>query len=379
MTVAERYLELCLRLGRHDDGLVDFYFGPAEIAERVEAEPMREPAKLVADAQSLAEDADSAYLRAQCVGLEIVARKLAGEEISYAEEVEGCYAIPAQRVPEERFAEAHETLDEVLPPGGTLAERYQRWREGDAVPAVRLPAVLQELSDRLRQRTQDVLGLPEGEATELELVTGEHWTAYNYYLGGLRSKVAVNIDLPHNASQIAVLVAHELYPGHHTEHAWKEQLLFRDGGLLEESVLPYGTPQSVIGEGLAELALEMVVEDPDAFVADVLGEWGIEYDAGVGRQIRRAREPLDRVVSNAAILLHVDGVSTEEAKAYIQRWGLSSEQRAEQGVGFVMHPTGRTYIRTYTDGYDLCRDWVDGDPARFKRLLTEQLTPFDLV
>jgi hypothetical protein len=29
--VAERYLELCLRLGRHVDGLVDAYYGPADI------------------------------------------------------------------------------------------------------------------------------------------------------------------------------------------------------------------------------------------------------------------------------------------------------------------------------------------------------------
>ena len=29
---SERYLELCLRLGRHVDGLVDAYYGPAEIA-----------------------------------------------------------------------------------------------------------------------------------------------------------------------------------------------------------------------------------------------------------------------------------------------------------------------------------------------------------
>ena len=41
-------------------------------------------------------------------------------------------------------------------------------------------------------------------------------------------------------------------------------------------------------------------------------------------------------------------------------------------------PVWRSYVTTYTAGYDLCRDFVDGDPARFKRLLTEQLTPADL-
>ncbi len=239
--------------------------------------------------------------------------------------------------------------------------------------------VLETLNARLRARTHELLGLPDGESTEIELVTGEHWSAYNYYLGGLRSRVAVNTDVAVNASNVAHLVAHELYPGHHTEHAWKEQLLYVERGQLEEAVVMYGTPQSVIGEGLAELAIEIVVDDHDEFVGEVLGEWGMSYDADAGRRIRQAKKPLERVVDNAALLLHEDGASIEEAKAYIERWGLVSEKRAQQNVDFVMDPIGRSYVVTYANGYDLCRAWVDGDPARFKRLLTEQLTPADLV
>ena len=36
MSVDERYVELCLRLARHEEELVDFYFGPREIADRVD-------------------------------------------------------------------------------------------------------------------------------------------------------------------------------------------------------------------------------------------------------------------------------------------------------------------------------------------------------
>ena len=38
VTHPERYLELGLRLGKHVDGLVDSYYGPPEIKERVDAE-----------------------------------------------------------------------------------------------------------------------------------------------------------------------------------------------------------------------------------------------------------------------------------------------------------------------------------------------------
>lgn len=378
MNVPHAYLELCLRLGRHVDGLVDSYYGPPEIAARVDAEPLREPAELVADAEALLDENDDTYLEAQLVGLETVARKLAGEEIPFADEVERCYGIRPQRVPEERFEAAHRELDEALPPGGSLAERYQRWREGDAVPVDRLPAVLQALTGRLRGLTARRFGLPERETARLDFVTDEPWAAYNYYLGGLTSRVAVNTDVSLNASFVAELMAHELYPGHHTEHAWKEAVLYRGQGLLEESALMIGAPQSLIAEGIAGMAIDMVVEDHDGFAEEVLGGLGIDYDADAGRRIREAREPLERVVGNAAQLLHEDGISPEEAQAYIQRWGLVSEKRAKHNVEFVTHPIWRSYITTYADGDELCRNWVDGDPARFKRLLTEQLTPADL-
>lgn len=379
MSVEKRYLELCLRLGRHVDGLVDSFFGPPEIAERVDAEPLREPAELVADAEALLDENDRAYLEAQLVGLATVARKLAGEQIPYADEVERCYGIRPQRVPEEQFEAAHRALDDALPPGGSLAERYQRWREGDAVQVDRLPGVLQALTKSLRERTRERFGLPEGEDARLDFVTDEPWAAYNYYLGELTSRVAVNTDVSLNASFVADLMAHELYPGHHTEHAWKEAVLYRGQGRLEEGALMIGVPQSLIAEGIAGLAIDMVVEDHDLFAAEVLSEFGIAYDAEAGHRIREARQPLERVVGNAALLLHEDGASTGEAQAYLERWGLVSEKRARHNVEFITHPIWRSYITTYADGYYLCRDWVDGDPARFKRLLTEQLTPADLV
>lgn len=41
MDVVERHLLLGLRLGRHIEGLVDAYYGPPELAERVRSEHSR--------------------------------------------------------------------------------------------------------------------------------------------------------------------------------------------------------------------------------------------------------------------------------------------------------------------------------------------------
>jgi hypothetical protein len=375
----ERYLELCLRLGRHVDGLVDAYYGPAEIKERVDAEELRDPAALVKDAASLLEEADDGWLRAQLVGLETVARKLAGEEIPYEDEVERCYGVRPEWVPEESFEAAHRELDQALPGNGSLSERYQAWREEDGLQGDALATVFDELAEDFRSRTKDLFELPEGESVEVDYVSDEPWTAFNYYQGDLRSRIAVNTDVPMTPDILANLVAHEAYPGHHTEHAWKEQFHVREGR-LEESALMVGTPMSLISEGIAELASEIMLgEEEEQVIAAHVEGTGVSYDPELSRTVKEARRPIAYVPGNVALLIHTRGASEQEAVEYSMRWGLTTRRRAEQTVRFVTDPVWRSYISTYTAGEDLCRDWVAGDPARFKRLLTEQLTPADLV
>jgi len=372
--LVEKYLLLGLRLGKHIDGFVDAYYGPPELAEQ--AEVVVDPAQLAADAKSLRERVDSEYLRAQLLGCETTARRLAGEPIGWAEEVEQCYGVTPAHTDESQFERAHAKLDEVLPGAGDLGERYRAWIEAQEVPADSLLAVTRAFEERLRTRSAELVGLPDGESTELEAVGNEPWSAFNYYLGGRRSRVVVNTDLPVYTFRLPELVAHELYPGHHVEHAWKEALLVDGEGRLEETIFLTGTPQAVVSEGIASLAPEIAGAHDDA--AAVYAEFGIDYDADVADAVRGARDDLDGLNVNAGRLLHVEGKSRDEVVDYVERWGLAPRAHAEKSFEFISHPTWRAYMSCYTSGYELCKTWVAGDVTRFRRLLTEQLTTADL-
>ena len=392
MDEIDRYLELGLRLGRHVDGLVDAYFGPPDVARRVAGEPVRPPAGLAADARrllaDLAEDTGidpprRHWLAAQVRGLLTTARKLAGEPIGYADEVEASYGVRPTMAPEDELADAHRRLDEVLPGSGPLAERYGSWREAQAVPADRLEPAIASLAEDLRERTLRTFGLPEGEHVDFELVTDQPWAGFNYYLGGLHSRVAVNIDLPVLSPTLAHLVAHEAYPGHHTEHTRKEVGLVRRRDQQEETIFLVGTPQCLLAEGLADLGLEVVVSsDPAALATMAAGHLrplGIPYDTEVVATVAAAGEGLGRVRGNVALLLHEEGADVDEAIRYLERWALLPRPRAEKAIQFLTDPTWRAYITCYVEGLPLCRRFVDGDPARFERLLSEQLTPDQLA
>jgi hypothetical protein len=390
--LVERYLELGLRLGRHVDGFVDAYYGPVALAERVDAEPVTAPGALVAAAARLLASLDGGegaseldagrrrWLRAQVVGLHTSARKLAGEPIGYADEVEWCYGVRPAPIDEGVFVDAHRRLDQVLPGTGALRERYIAWREAQAVPVDVLPSALGSLAEDLRERTDRLFGLPDGERVEWELAHDQPWSGFNYYLGDLRSRVAINTDLPVLSPGLAHLVAHEAYPGHHTEHSRKEAGLVRRRGWFEESIFLVGTPQCLLAEGLADLALEVVAgERPETMVAEHLRPLGIPYDLEVAAAVSVAGEALNAVRANVAWRLHEDGASTDDAVAYAERFALLPRNRAEKAVEFLTSTTWRAYISCYVEGLPLCRRYVAGDPARFATLLTEQLVPADLV
>ncbi|MGI8756132.1 MAG: DUF885 domain-containing protein [Acidimicrobiales bacterium] len=389
-----RYMELGLRLGRHLDGMVDAYYGPADLAARVEAEPRRELAALVSDARSLVAALDAGdgdlgpvrrrWLRAQVAGLHTSARKLAGADVAFLDEVEQCYGVRPEWVDHEVFAAAHRRLDAALPGSGpspaSLAARYDTWRRTHDLPVERVEAVVSALAEVFRERTAATFGLPDGEAVRFELVSNEPWSGFNYYEGGLCSRVAINTDLPLSSTAVGHLIAHEAYPGHHTEHCRKEVGLVRRRHQLEESIFLVGTPQCLMAEGLADLALEALLgPDHEPLLAEILHPLGVRYDAEVVAAVGTAAESLSSVRGNAALLLHDRGGTGDDAISEMERWALFPHDRAAKSVAFLTHPTWRAYIFCYVAGLPLCRGFVAGDPARFDDLLSRQLTPADLM
>jgi len=280
------------------------------------------------------------------------------------------------------YAAAHAALEQLLPGGGTLAERYALHRRREECPPQRLEAAVHALSSALRDRVRGRYGLPEVETVRYEVVTDKPWSGFNYYEGDYRSRVAINADLPHRLGQLPHLVAHEAYPGHHTEHCRKELGLVERGSRLEHTVFLVNTPECLMAEGLADLGVQAAIGDGwGSWAAEVLGDLGLHFDGHLAERVAAAAAPLNRVRQDAAVLLHDRGAPADEVAAFIQRWSLVNGDRARQQLRFLTHPLWRAYTTTYVEGFDLLSRWLDARPAnqpvadRFVRLLDEPLTP----
>ena len=253
-------------------GYVDAYYGPQEVRESINArdKPSIETLEDLAGSiqRSLLEDSAlspnrRAYLqeelRAMCTTIQI----LAGNPPDYINEVESLYGVTPKWVDESIFAEAHHVLNEVPPGSGSLRERVMGFKERSRVPSEVAEPIIRRLVELLRGRTVALFGLPPGEDCEVTFVRDKPWIAYNWYLGDYKSHINFNQDVPIEMWNLPYAIAHEMYPGHHTEFAIKEQLIYRGEGRPEHSILLSNTPSSLVSEGIAENGLE-AIENEDA-------------------------------------------------------------------------------------------------------------------
>jgi hypothetical protein len=228
--------------------------------------------------------------------------------------------------------------------------------------------------------TRLLVELPDGEGVDLEIVRDKSWLAFCGYLGDLRSRIAVNVDVPMSAIELLRLASHETYAGHHAERCSKEHLLVRGRGLLEETLVLVPAPQSLVSEGIAELAPEVLLDgEGGVALAGVLRDAGIEFDLAHARAVERAVEPLAWAEVNASLMLHDQGAGEAEVHAYLERWGLMTQLLASHVIRFLKAPTSRTYVMNYPAGRRLCRAYVAGEPERFRQLLTDQVRVQDLL
>ncbi|WFE36405.1 DUF885 domain-containing protein [Micromonospora sp. WMMD975] len=392
--VVRDYLLLGLRFGRLVDGFVDCWIGDPALERQVRYEPPPTATELVRQAREVAAAVPDSglapvrrrFLAAQLTALECAGRRLAGEEMPFRREIESYFQVRIAPRDPDWYAAAHAELDAELPGSGPLRDRLVEAHRRDRVPVDRLGGAVHAVAAALRAELAPRFPLPAGERVDFEVVTGRPWNAFNTYLGGLRSRVALNADVGHRITSLPFVATHEAYPGHHAEHCLKEAGLVRDRGWAEQSISLVNTPQCLIAEGMAEQAIHVALgERWGGWTAEVLSEVGLALDGARAQRVETAFGRLLAARQDAAIMLHDQGRPADEVAAFLARWMLVSDERAGQMLRFLTDPLWRAYTTTYIEGSRLVRHWLDaggpGDPAtdRYHRLLVEPMLPADLA
>jgi quinol monooxygenase YgiN len=399
---AAEYVRLVLALGRHDPDFVDAYYGPPEAKAEAERED-RPLARIRSDAAALAlrvaslpaaaEEIDELrrrFLARQVAALATRAEIVSGRRLPFDEESLALYDAVAPAHGEDHFRLLRSRLEAELPGTGALAARCFEFRTGFAIPPERVDRVFRAAIDAARERTSRRIALPPEESFVVEYVRDKPWSGYNWYQGGFRSLIQVNLDLPILVERAIDLACHEGYPGHHVHNVLLEKRLARDRGWIEFEVYPLFSPESLIAEGSANFGIEVAFPGPERLAF----ERGVVYPlAGLDparaesyERVRALTEGLSHA-GNEAARRYLDGaIDAAAAEEWLVEYALLSPAQAAQRVRFIERY--RSYVVNYHLGKDLVRAWIEARggtadrPARrwelFESLLAAPRLPSDL-
>jgi len=377
-----------LRIDKHLPGYVDAYFGPKSLKAHVDKESKKPISNLTEDAERLkghiptGDKIREAFLRKQLESILTTLRRLNGEEIPYREEASRLFDIRIAKIGEADLQKSRERLSDML---GTsdMRRKLERWRKERYIRRRLIKPALSALARELAERSRKLLGAKKLGTCVFRLVKNKPWSGYNWYLGKLRSRVEINVDNPIEITHLPKLVAHEAYPGHHTEHSLKEEILYRGKRYLESSLFLINAPEATISEGIAENALRFVFEHKEEALQWMYNRVASKFDASRDASIVEALEGLREGRVNAAIMLHVENRSERDIIAYLTEVLLEDYGLAKRTLDFLKNPLFRSYIFCYSAGRkmiaDVLKQRTPTDRKRvIQKLYTAQICPSNL-
>lgn len=399
--IASAYVQLSLEIGTHEKGYIDAFYGPPDLLDAAASAPRNQASLLVATrllaskivdiVPSLADPSErrrAAFLTAQLRAAETRLMMMGGARFSFAEEAERLFGVRPVLQPLANYDASLALVDALVPGAGDLATRVETYLDRFTIPTDRLQKVFETAIARCRGRTAAHIAMPEGEAFELQFVTGKSWSGYNYYQGRYRSIIQVNTDLPIRLSRALDLGCHEGYPGHHLLNMKLEEQLVRGRGWTEYSVYPLYSPQSLIAEGTANYGIDLAFpgDNRPATERDVL----MPLAGLTAPDDDRYWQLLDamKALGGARLTIaqqYLDGlIDRPTAVSLTQKYLLMSPARAEQSVAFT--DQYRSYVINYGLGEAMVRAWIErGNPdrdelwRRMAQLISEPTLPADLL
>lgn len=406
-SIAESYVKLVLDVGLYDEGYVDFYYGPQEWrpdhldsseAATFPYENLKtRAAELIRRLDSWhGNDGDNlkkarwSFLKAHTAAVATRIDMLAGKHLSFREESQALFNAVAPSFRIDDFKSVLVELDSLIPGSGSLKERLDAYRQRFIIHPEKVALVMQTTLDSARNRTRAHLDLPDGDSCSLEIVSDKPWRAFNSFKGNSTSVIELNVDSPVRISMGIDYACHEGYPGHHVHASLWEEKLYHEKGWVEFSISPLYAPSSLLAEGIAECAADMVFPGDEAlnFEKEILYPLA-GLDPGEAERYRRVNSLVDSLkwVVITVTQKYLDGeLDKSEAMSQLTNYALMSSGAAEHMIpAMEMY---RSYVITYKLGKEKVRDWINAKAGSwgnselrwqtFYELMTTPMVPSEL-
>ncbi len=393
----KRFLRLPLRIDKHNKGYVDFYIGPKKLHKIVNNEAITSPSKLLSDCKALQKDLfkqgydkkRERYLEKMLTAMRTSIETLNGIVIPIKEQFLRLYDVALKPVNESELDNLKEEINAAYGDLGSLEKRISDLKVRRTVPENKVFELFKKALSITRERTKELFVnfLPQKERIVLELVKNNDevkWTYYNWYVGNFCSRIEVNPN--YNIYWTAFLfgAAHEGYPGHHTEFAIKERVLYRELDQYEHSILLLHSPKLIISEGIADLAVKMLFSNREAVeigLRELCPDSSNEDSLERMMAQNKVRGKLTLFWYNFAYHALIDKYNDEELMQYGTNFEIFNKETIKNQLKRISSPVYSKNAFMYNLGTNLITHKYGEPPSikDFRYLLVNPILPSDLI
>ncbi|MFX1418641.1 MAG: hypothetical protein ACFE9N_06955 [Promethearchaeota archaeon] len=390
---AKGYICLGLRINKHINGYVEYYYGPTELKDLIGAEGKISPKRLMQDCKNLInqlknqgfEQKRQKFLEKTLVAIQTILRILNGEKIPYLEQVEKLFDFKPLLHKDDFFYDLTSQAEEIYKGEGNLSGRIKKYAQRRIVPPRNVKNLMLKALNIAKKRTNELFPdiLPLNEKVILNEVTDKSWPMYNWYLGNYISRIDINISTSCYWTSLLDFACHEGYPGHHMESSIRDLLLFHKKGYFETSILMIYTPEMVIHEGTGELA-ERILFNPSESNKLLLEEFcpnpSVEDSLETLVRQNKIRIGFRRLNYNLAYYKYVKGWNNEMLIKYSRDFKVIPENGIKAMLRFISDDIWAPYIPVYQGERLIIEKYGrEPSPSQFLELIANQTVPSDLI
>jgi hypothetical protein len=338
-------VKLALRAAEHHPILKAVYAGPPEWLDEAQRDPGK-PADLVAQARQLAsraEESGQAYVAGQARSVAVQLEVHTGRTLPYDEMVAELLGVDIEVPPADEVGALRAEIEE-LASGLEASATKNPVREWESKRLVsdetKWDIALATYLKGRRYVFEGDFPLEIHESMEIIRISDDIWSVNLSWYPPRRMSFQVNVATPRTPETVAFEVAHNIYPGDYLHLAVLHQHSYQRQGHVAASIKLKNAPESVISEGIEEVAYLRLNPDPSSeqLLATKL-EW------------------LRRIATFAAALsLQADGRAEAEVLETMARDGFMDPARADMQLKLVKHPLWGPYQYTYLLGRKLVQE-----------------------
>lgn len=388
----KEYLQLGLRINKHINGYIDYYYGPRNIKLIVENENIKSPKNLLKACKSLQNQLRNQafdenrikYFDKTLLAIHTILQKLDGEKIPYLTLIENIFDFTPEFYDDDYFYNLAIKANELYRGTGSLYEKMNKYAEQRTIPLYKLENFFKKAISVARNRTKELFPnlLPASENVNIEFVENKRWWMYNWYLGNFKSRIEVNKSNNVYWTDLLNFACHEGYPGHHTESSTKEYLLYRKRSLFEVSIKLLYTPDMVISEGIATTA-DLILFTPKEMLSYLLENFCINPELEDSLEILVEQSLIKRNLRyfehKLAYYKYVEGWENEKLKRFVRELGIYPEEGLNTVIQYISDEIGAIYSIIYQGELIIKKKYGEHpDPNHFLELITNQILPSDI-